>query len=159
MDLNSLSPAALKAAMADGTKSWGSSGSADGRRYCEDLPKPHRRKCFCGCGGKITHMGANNGVGLYWGCELSVRRWVRDPKLLRLNKNFQPGDEVTVYSNGRECPGTIKCQDPNDSRFWRVMFRFGADAPVHPEAITLVRSAGSFAVPDGSNVVSLRGVP
>ena len=49
------------------------------RRYkVEAVPAMKRRKCRCGCERRITHMGAANGVGLYWGCELSVARWVRD---------------------------------------------------------------------------------
>lgn len=39
-----------------------------------------RRKCRCGCEGRITHAGMANGIALYTGCELSVRRWVKDPK-------------------------------------------------------------------------------
>ncbi len=38
-----------------------------------------RRRCPCGCGGTSTHSGrGTNGVALMWGCELHVRRWVRD---------------------------------------------------------------------------------
>jgi hypothetical protein len=42
-------------------------------------PAPNRRrKCHCGCGGRITHVGGANAIALMSGCELSVRRWVRD---------------------------------------------------------------------------------
>ena len=37
-----------------------------------------RRMCHCGCRKKETHIGTCNGVGLISGCELTVRRWVRD---------------------------------------------------------------------------------
>ena len=37
-----------------------------------------RRKCHCGCGGRATHMGLGQGAGMMSGCELTVRRWVRD---------------------------------------------------------------------------------
>jgi len=77
-DLNSLSPAALAAAMRGGTDGWGQVASAsENVRYCEALPKPHRRKCRCGCGGKTTHAGKANGMALTSGCELVVRRWVK----------------------------------------------------------------------------------
>ena len=37
-----------------------------------------RRKCHCGCGRRATHIGGTNGLALTGGCELSMRRWVRD---------------------------------------------------------------------------------
>ena len=37
-----------------------------------------RSKCYCGCGGRSTHMGLGDGAGMMSGCELTVRRWVRD---------------------------------------------------------------------------------
>lgn len=37
-----------------------------------------RRRCRCGCKGRETHHGRANGVTLMGGCELYVRRWVRD---------------------------------------------------------------------------------
>jgi hypothetical protein len=37
-----------------------------------------RRRCHCGCGGRATHMGLANGIGLMSGCEFYVRRWVKD---------------------------------------------------------------------------------
>lgn len=75
--LDGLSPSALKAAMTGGTKAWGEHGSIDHVRYAE--PIKSRCKCRCGCGGRRTYIGKANGVGLSWGCELSIRRWVRDP--------------------------------------------------------------------------------
>lgn len=59
------------------TEGWGEWGnSLRHPRYL--LPLKSRKKCHCGCGGSVTHIGMANGVGLYWGCELSTRRWVRD---------------------------------------------------------------------------------
>jgi len=76
-DLNKLSPPALSAAMRGGTDGWGVVGSsAEHVRYME--PVKSRRKCPCGCGGRRTHAGMANGVCLMSGCELRVRRWVRD---------------------------------------------------------------------------------
>lgn len=51
---------------------------ADGARYMEPLTKPHRRKCYCGCNGPATHRGVVNGIGLAVGCELHIRRWVKN---------------------------------------------------------------------------------
>lgn len=78
-DLRNLSPAALKAAMEGGTAQWGEWGSATHHvLYVEPaVPAMRRRKCRCGCGGKITHMAAANGVGLSWGCEMDTSRWVK----------------------------------------------------------------------------------
>lgn len=65
-------------AAAAGQTDWGQWGSAEEHlRYLR--PAPDRRsKCRCGCGARATHHGAANGVALVSGCELSVRRWVRD---------------------------------------------------------------------------------
>lgn len=42
-------------------------------------PAPHRRRrCTCGCRGPLTHYGGVGGVVLMSGCELRVRRWVRE---------------------------------------------------------------------------------
>lgn len=40
-----------------------------------------RRRCYCGCGQRASHMGQANGVTMMMGCELSVARWVKSPKL------------------------------------------------------------------------------
>lgn len=75
-DLNKLSPSALSAAMRTGTDGWGEWGSSDTHaRYAEEHKT--RRRCHCGCCGRQTHIGMCNGVGLIWGCELSVRRWAK----------------------------------------------------------------------------------
>lgn len=49
-------------------------------RYIEPMSGRwrNRRRCRCGCNGKNSHAGRANGVTLTSGCELSVRRWVRD---------------------------------------------------------------------------------
>ena len=61
------------------TGSWGQWGNAfQHPRYIEAVHS--RRKCHCGCGGRVTHAGMCNGVAMTDGCELSVRRWVRDPR-------------------------------------------------------------------------------
>jgi hypothetical protein len=59
---------------------WGTYGNAaEHQRYTVKITgRGGRRKCDCGCGGRATHTGAANGLGLTSGCELSMRRWVRD---------------------------------------------------------------------------------
>lgn len=37
----------------------------------------HKRLCDCGCKTKATHTGLCNGVVMIAGCELSMRRWVK----------------------------------------------------------------------------------
>lgn len=78
-NLNDLPPAALAAAMQGGTKAWGTIGSVDRHvRYAVQASPRKRRKCYCGCGQRASHRGMANGVCLMAGCELRVRRWVRD---------------------------------------------------------------------------------
>lgn len=77
--LNNLSKAALSAAMRGGTDGWGKVGSAtDHVRYCEPQLPSKRKKCRCGCGQRASHRGMVNGVCMTIGCELRIRRWVRD---------------------------------------------------------------------------------
>jgi len=65
-------------AVASGQGGWGTVASAkDHERYALERPN-RRRKCYCGCGGRATHSGCANGLALMSGCELYVRRWVRD---------------------------------------------------------------------------------
>ena len=54
---------------------WGS--ATEHARYLVKAPN-RRRRCLCGCRGAVTHIGMANGVALMSGCELRVRRWVRD---------------------------------------------------------------------------------
>jgi len=79
MDLNKLSPQALKAAIVGGTDGWGQHGSIKGARYAEPVCSKSRRRCKCGCKRRATHRGMNNGISLITACELQVMRWVRDP--------------------------------------------------------------------------------
>jgi hypothetical protein len=82
VDLNKLgSPAALKAALHGGTAGWGELASAERNvRYCDPIADRRRaRKCGCGCGKRAAHTGKANGIALMSGCELYVRRWVRNP--------------------------------------------------------------------------------
>ncbi len=53
---------------------WGS--ASHHRRVFVPAPN-RRRKCWCGCGGRATHMGTANGVTLMSGCEWTVRKWVQ----------------------------------------------------------------------------------
>lgn len=55
---------------------WGS--AIHHRRDLRPVEPKSRRMCRCGCRKRATHCGTANGVTLYMGCELSVRRWVRD---------------------------------------------------------------------------------
>jgi hypothetical protein len=58
---------------------FGKYGSAtDHNRYMETMKPTSRRRCLCGCKRRATHKGMANGVCLMLGCELYVRRWVRD---------------------------------------------------------------------------------
>lgn len=54
-------------------------GSAtEHRRYMESLDSGSRRRCHCGCKKRAVFRGVANGVALTTGCDLYVRRWVRD---------------------------------------------------------------------------------
>jgi hypothetical protein len=75
------SPRELRAYNASTTQArheWGWVASAkDHVRYA--LPAPDkRRKCYCGCNGRATHVGMANGLAMCGGCELWITRWVRD---------------------------------------------------------------------------------
>lgn len=80
-DLNNMSPAARSAAMRGGISGWGEIGSASRNiRYMEPRKKrPGRQpKCCCGCDQYKTHLGFANGVCLTSGCEMKIRRWVKE---------------------------------------------------------------------------------
>lgn len=80
MDLPKLTPAALSAAMRGGTEAWGKWASARVHlRYADPIDGRSRRRCHCGCKRRATHVGKANGIALTSGCEIQVRRWVRDP--------------------------------------------------------------------------------
>jgi hypothetical protein len=75
--LNSLTPAALSAAMRGGTEEWGQRASAKEHiRYVDPIVPRLRRRCDCGCGKRATHTGKANGIALIDGCEFSMHRWV-----------------------------------------------------------------------------------
>ncbi len=50
------------------------------RRSQAPVPTKSRRRCYCGCERRATHMGLANGVVMMTGCELSVLRWVKSPR-------------------------------------------------------------------------------
>lgn len=50
------------------------------RRSKVHVPAKSRRKCYCGCNQRATHLGLANGVVMMTGCELSVLRWVKNPR-------------------------------------------------------------------------------
>lgn len=79
--LNDLSPPALKAAMTGGTAEWGQRANAiEHVRYSQKISNPRsRRRCYCGCGKRATHLGMANGISLTMGCEMAMARWVKDP--------------------------------------------------------------------------------
>lgn len=78
-DLNSMSQAARSAAMRGGMAGWGQVGGLPGQIcYYEPVDSKSRRRCGCGCGRRATHRGMANGVCLTMGCELSMRRWVKE---------------------------------------------------------------------------------
>lgn len=47
-------------------------------RDCWPVDSRSRSRCNCGCGKRSTHVGGCNGMGLRSGCELSIRRWMRE---------------------------------------------------------------------------------
>jgi hypothetical protein len=53
-------------------------GSIYGRRSMTTVCPRSRRRCHCGCKKQATHVGLGDGIALTEGCELYVRRWVRD---------------------------------------------------------------------------------
>lgn len=82
LDLNNLSPAALAAAMRGGTETWGQWGSSEKHtRYAQPIDTKSRRRCWCGCKRRATHVGMANGVALTSACELGITRWVKTGKV------------------------------------------------------------------------------
>lgn len=79
-DLSKMHPAELRAAMTGGTEAWGQwASAADHVRYSQPIPPKSRRRCLCGCKRRATHLGMANGIGLAFGCEFFVARWVKSP--------------------------------------------------------------------------------
>lgn len=82
IDLNTLHPKALAAAMKGGTDGWGHVASAvEHVRYSQPVRPSSRRRCHCGCKRRATHMGMANGLGLTTGCELAIARWVKTGRM------------------------------------------------------------------------------
>lgn len=80
-DLNEMSQAARSAAMRGGMDGWGQVGGQPGQiRYMELRKKRPGRppKCACGCETAKTHLGFANGICLISGCEMRIRRWVKE---------------------------------------------------------------------------------
>lgn len=77
-DLNSMSQVARSAAMRGGMDGWGQVGLPGQTRYHEPVDAKSRRRCGCGCRRRATHHGMANGVCLIMGCDLSMRRWVKE---------------------------------------------------------------------------------
>ena len=79
MDIAKLSPAARSAAMRGGTEKWGQHANArTDVRYMEPVRPTSRKRCQCGCKKRATHYGKANGMVLAKGCEMKIRRWMRD---------------------------------------------------------------------------------
>ncbi len=79
VDLNKLSPEALKAAMKGGTEQWGTWGSAEHHQlYVQPNKAMSRRKCHCGCGKRMTHGAFANGIILMGGCEFSCHQFAKE---------------------------------------------------------------------------------
>lgn len=79
VDLNKLSPDALKAALTGGTTEWGQRGSVmEHVGYVERQTArgPNYLKCPC-CGQKAKFRAMFNGVCMFEGCELSTRRFIK----------------------------------------------------------------------------------
>lgn len=69
-------------------------------------PAPdRRRRCRCGCDSSATHVGGAGGVALTSGCEISMRRWVRD--------GYQQVDNAVANPLAAACP---KCEAPAGSK-------------------------------------------
>ena len=83
VDLNKLSPSALKAAMNGGVDSRGKCGSAtEHTLYVDAIPsevnKQRWRMCSCGCRKKSRYALYANGVALGSGCQFLMMRWLRE---------------------------------------------------------------------------------
>lgn len=48
------------------------------KRYMQKVNPRSRFRCHCGCKKVAKYMGMANGVCLTKGCEMYIRRWVRD---------------------------------------------------------------------------------
>lgn len=80
MSLKDLSPAALRVAMRGGTAEWGRRASTKehvGYAERQDARGGHYLKCRCGCGQRAKFRAMFNGICMYEGCEMSVRRFIK----------------------------------------------------------------------------------
>jgi hypothetical protein len=64
--------------MSDAQTSEQRVGSVFGNRRMRSVSNRSRRRCFCGCKKRATHMGMDGEICLVTACELYIRRWVRD---------------------------------------------------------------------------------
>lgn len=46
-----------------------------------------RKRCDCGCKSRATHIGRGQGAAMVIGCELMIRRWVRDGYVILKQRN------------------------------------------------------------------------
>lgn len=59
--------------------SWGQYANVElHQRYMQPVQARSRCRCWCGCKQRATHSGMCNGMSMITGCELVIRRWVRD---------------------------------------------------------------------------------
>jgi len=58
-------------------------GSVFMERSMRPVKPTSRRRCSCGCEKRATHVGLGVGMALMRGCELYVRRWIRDGERTR----------------------------------------------------------------------------
>ena len=55
-------------------------------RAIRKVPSTSRKICSCGCNTRATHTGTAQGAAMVRGCELKIRRWVRDGRCI-INKS------------------------------------------------------------------------
>jgi len=46
-----------------------------------------RKRCDCGCKTMATHIGRGQGAAMVVGCELMIRRWIRDGHVIFKQKS------------------------------------------------------------------------
>jgi hypothetical protein len=62
---------------------WARFGYVEGVHSMTPRPAGSGRRCDCGCKSRATHFGLSDGLVMMSGCELRVRRWVRDGYMIR----------------------------------------------------------------------------
>lgn len=82
IDIRDMQAKELEALLSGSSEAWGCYASVkEHKRYVVAIPstrdKRRIRKCKCGCNRRSTHQGKCNGISMYTGCELSVRRWAK----------------------------------------------------------------------------------